>query len=391
MAYQRGCIRKVPRKNGEMWVLRFRENRADGIRREKVLPIGLVRDLPRERDAWREVDRRGILVQVNAEDQKTVMPFDALAEFYIKADLGDSAVRPKSSNTVKITTHLVRHYLMTRWGASPAEAIAPLDIQRWLASLHTEQGLSWPSVSKIRATMSRIYRIGLLHEKVAKNPVQHVQTRSRSDYRPVVMRPDQTLAILKRLEGNPLHHTLVITTAATALRASEILALRWHDVRWEEQRIRVSKRWAGGDGETKTEASDGYVPMHGLLMAHLHAWRCLTPYANEEDFVFPSLKMNGKVPLSASIFVKTHLRSAAIASGMQLAEGQRFGLHNLRHSLSTWLINKAKVDPKIVQGILRHSRVQVTLDLYTQEDSDETRAAQGRFMEALGMSTAIVQ
>jgi hypothetical protein len=39
-----------------------------------------------------------------------------------------------------------------------------------------------------------------------------------------------------------------------------------------------------------------------------------------------------------------------------------------------------------VQGILRHSKIQTTLDLYTQEDSDETRAAQGEFLRAVGMA-----
>lgn len=75
---------------------------------------------------------------------------------------------------------------------------------------------------------------------------------------------------------------------------------------------------------------------------------------------------------------------------MQIADGQRFGLHNLRHSLSNWLVNKAKVEPKTVQGILRNSKIQTTLNLYTQEESDETRAAQGAFLKAIGI-TAMVQ
>ena len=45
--------------------------------------------------------------------------------------------------------------------------------------------------------------------------------------------------------------------------------------------------------------------------------------------------------------------------------------------------------PKTVQGILRHGKIQTTLDPYTQEDSDETRAAQGEFLNAVGMSTAV--
>ena len=183
---------------------------------------------------------------------------------------------------------------------------------------------------------------------------------------------------------------LVLTCAATALRSSEILALRWADVLWAEGRIRISKRWAKGeDGETKTEASDGFVPMHPVLATHLRAWRNETPHAKETDFVFPSMRENGKKRLYASSFVADYLRPAAKNAGVHIADGQRFGLHNLRHSLSNWLVNKAKIEPKSVQGILGHSKIQTTLDLYTQEDSDEARAAQGEFLNAVGMSTAI--
>ena len=54
-------------------------------------------------------------------------------------------------------------------------------------------------------------------------------------------------------------------------------------------------------------------------------------------------------------------------------------------------MNKAKVEPKTVQSILRHANVQTTLDLYTQEDGDEALAAQGEYLTALGMATNIVQ
>jgi len=140
-------------------------------------------------------------------------------------------------------------------------------------------------------------------------------------------------------------------------------------------------------GSTSTSLSRGT----DALAYHLTEWRTQTPYANDTDFVFPSLKAAGRVPLSPAVFVADHLRPAAIAAGLQIAKGQRFGLHNLRHSLSSWLVNKAKVEPKTVQSILRHSRIQTTLDLYTQGDSDESRAAQGAFLKELGMPTELVQ
>ncbi len=97
------------------------------------------------------------------------------------------------------------------------------------------------------------------------------------------------------------------------------------------------------------------------------------------------------MPLNACSFVKDHLRVAAKASGVQIMDGQRFGLHNLRHSLSNWMVNKGKVEPKTVQGLLRHSKIQTTLDLYTQEDSDETRAAQGAYLSAVGLQERMIQ
>lgn len=223
------------------------------------------------------------------------------------------------------------------------------------------------------------------------NPVVAVESRLKTNYRAIVLSPMQTLAVLQRLQ-NPVHIILVLTCAATALRASELLALRWADIRREEDRIRVSKRWSEGkDGATKNEASDGYVPMHPVLAAFLQEWRSKTPFGGKNDFVFPSLRSEGEVPVSPAIFVADHLRPAAKATGIFIEDGQRFGLHNLRHSLSKWLVNKAKVEPKTVQGILRHSRIQTTMDLYTQDDSDEARAAQGKFLEALTMPTQTIQ
>jgi integrase len=391
MAYQRGSLKVVRRKEGQIWVLRYRVTSAEGKRVEHAATVGLVRQFPKDRDAWREVDRLGLGARINDAPALGRVSFHFLAEHYLKADFGADAVRPKSVNTISHVETIVRAYLTPRFGNEIAEDIKPLDIQRWLKSLHDNNSLAWTTISKMRGVMRRIYKIGILHEHVTKNPVLHVETRSKTDYKPIVITPSQTLAILKALPS-PLHFALVLTCAATALRASEMLSLRWSDVMWNEGRIRISKRWAKGkDGETKTEASDGYVPLHPTLAARLLSWREQSPCAKDGDFVFPSLRAEGRVPLSASIFVANYLRPAARKAGAQIEDGQRFGLHNLRHSLSNWLVNKGKVEPKTVQGILRHAKIQTTLDLYTQEDSDETLAAQGEYLAALGVGSSMVQ
>jgi integrase len=389
MAYQRGSIRKS--RSGEYWVLRYRVTAADGRRVEHNATVGFVRDFPKERDAWKEVDRLGLLVRINEAPALQRIRFNALAEHYLRADVGEDALRPKSENTVLNLNHLVRDYLVPRFGTEIAEEIKPLDIQKWLKSLNRDKELAWTSVAKIRGVMSRAFKTGILHGLVTKNPCEAVETRASSDYSAIVVTPQQTLAILRELK-NPLHRILVLTCAATALRSSELLALRWGDVRFHENRIRVSKRWAHGkDGPTKTRSSDSFVPLHPRLARHLRAWFHRTPYGRETDFVFPSMKASGRAPLSGGIFAADHLRKAALAVGVPIPDGHRYGLHNLRHSLSNWMVNKGRVAPKTVQSILRHSRIQTTLDLYTQQDADETCAAQGAFLKALRTPTPMIQ
>ena len=50
------------------------------------------------------------------------------------------------------------------------------------------------------------------------------------------------------------------------------------------------------------------------------------------------------------------------------------------------LLGKAKT----LQGILGQSRIQTTLDLYTDEDLDETIAAEEKFIDAVGFDQETV-
>jgi len=78
-------------------------------------------------------------------------------------------------------------------------------------------------------------------------------------------------------------------------------------------------------------------------------------------------------------------------AGIVIPDGHRWSLHNLRHSLLNWLVNTAKENPKTVQGILGHSRIQTTLDLYTDEDLEEMIAAHKKFLNAVGFGSGSVQ
>jgi integrase len=81
------------------------------------------------------------------------------------------------------------------------------------------------------------------------------------------------------------------------------------------------------------------------------------------------------------------IRPAAIKVGIQLETGQRFGFHNFRHGLATFLVSRGK-DVKTIQGLLRHAKATTTLDLYSQAIDTAKLAAQEEIAAAI-TSTAV--
>jgi len=98
--------------------------------------------------------------------------------------------------------------------------------------------------------------------------------------------------------------------------------------------------------------------------------------------LLPSFRLKGKTPRCASMLVADHLRPAAIAAGvLAKTSPHRFGFHNLRHSLASFLV-RTRTDPKTVQNLLRHSNVKTTLQLYAHSVTEDRMAAQGLALAA---------
>jgi integrase len=125
--------------------------------------------------------------------------------------------------------------------------------------------------------------------------------------------------------------------AATGLRVSEFLALRWRHVLWDENKISIEQVFRRGKilKRTKTKASKAPVPMCEALAKTLSEFRQQTEYSKDEDLVFASPTLVGIRPLWGQTMNADFVKPAAVALGL-VSEGERFGWHRFRHSLSTW-------------------------------------------------------
>jgi integrase len=313
-----------------------------------------------------------------------VVTFSHVAEHYIKHDVRDTA-NPKAAPTVERYLDVVNNRLIPRWGDREVMGIKPLEIRQWLLSLKEGERLEWTTLDKYRRVMYRVFEHGQLYDLLplhTVNPLTKVSIKTSSNYEAISITPKQTFTILN-LMRQP-EKTLTLLIAATGLRISEALGLRWEDVDWTNRKIHIRRTWVNGTiGAPKTKASRGVVPLHSVLADFLREWRHQTPYASESNWVFASTKLQGKQPLTANMLVEDHLRPAAVKVKV-LPEGYtgRFGFHNLRHALATWLVANQH-DPKTVQKLLRHADVKTTLGIYSHGVAEAEMKAQGDMLEAL--------
>ena len=74
---------------------------------------------------------------------------------------------------------------------------------------------------------------------------------------------------------------LIAEVQETGLRVSELLALRWRDVDFENLELRVTRSiWHQVVGDCKTEASAKPVPMDEYMAEDLKRWHRQSPYPN---------------------------------------------------------------------------------------------------------------
>ena len=381
---QHGSMRVISRKSGDVFEYRYYRTRVDGERVAANFVVGSVAELKTEAGAWAKV--RKMSFDPNSPANVSVKPitFGELAKDYIRVELANdqtSAAIPKAHSTVETYRRYTNRHILPRWETIRASEMEPVAIQDWLRELRTGSNLSNSTLVKVRNVMVAIFkhaqRYGFLPRTQEANPMLFVRQSSASNYEPVVLTLSQCVDIMAYLTG--MHRVLVLADAATGLRISEILALRWSDIDTAHSCIRVARAYVYGKfGPPKSKASKKPVPLHPLLAASLDAWRKETMYASNDDFVFPSIRLKGRKPPRANMLVADHLQPAARKAGITAC----IGFHTLRRTLASALVANGS-DVKLVQELLRHSNPVITLEAYARSTTPAKIEAQGWVMQQL--------
>jgi len=366
---QNGSIMRSERRRGpDVWEYRWREPGADGKRKHRRMVIGSVAQFRDKDSAVRAISalRRDINM-ANVRSKGKPLTLSQLADHYSQRELSLSCRWKTHSTKLGYRAYLCK-WIIPRWGGYALGHIRAGEIELWLRSLP----LARSTCAKIRNVMSVLFNHGLRHELIDRNPVQWVRQSAKRKRIPTFLEIEEVQMLLGALDVR--ERTMVLLDVVTGLRASELFGLKWTDIDFIRNEIRVTRSIVlQVVGPCKTEASQKPVPLDSLLARTLRTWRAHTKYKAETDWVFASPYSQGRKPYWYQSLMRNRIREVARRAGIT----KKMGWHTFRHTCAT-LLRASGADIKVAQELLRHASCRVTLDTYTQAITEHKRAAQNR-------------
>jgi integrase len=358
--YQYGDLRIRKRNKGpDVWQFRFFENG----KRKSVL-IGTLEKLPTKADAERAVEHRRI--QVNAQNPQQQF-HEVTVGALIDRFMAEYAPKRCRENTQSNYRGLFDNHIKPRWGTEFVQNVKPMALEDWLETYPRSRQVK----SHVRNLMHTLYQAAIRWELVDRNPVDLVRQTQKRLKTPRILTPAEFKALLETL-GQP-YKDMVIIIACLGLRVSELVGLRWGDIDFDN--LKIERSFVRGViYPTKTEASEGTLPLDTDLAEMLLARRTLSPYSTDLDYVFAG--DSGKVRWPESM-LHDHIKPAAVKARIG-----NIGWHSFRHTYST-LLHALGTTPAVQKELLRHANIQTTLNVYTQAVSADKREAASKVVNAL--------
>ncbi len=181
---------------------------------------------------------------------------DAAAEWlrYVEQERG------RKPSTLADYRSVVRAHFLPAFGDQPLERITAETIERWLAVQLREGELSRRSLQKMVVLLNGIFRRARKVWKLPQNPVADIERLPVSKRTDIEFYSPEEVHALVRASGDEQDGALFLTAAMTGLRMGELLALRWRDVDFATQTMRVTASYTAGTLGTPKSGLGGLCP-----------------------------------------------------------------------------------------------------------------------------------
>jgi integrase len=216
--------------------------------------------------------------------------------------------------------------------------------QTWRA----KQNRSPKTLNEYLASVSSLLSWMEKHERIAKNPLKHVQKvqTNGKQVRPRRAFADDEMRRLLAVAGP--RKALYLTAALTGLRRSELAQLEHSDIHFEAETPFLNVR-----ASTTKNHKQAVIALHPDVKAELNLLVKSLPSSETRVFAHLMPSMD-------------RFRADLKAAGVEFIneKGLRADFHSLRYTLATNLA-RAGTAPRVAMEIMRHSDMRLTAKTYT--------------------------
>lgn len=316
-----------------------------------------------------------------------------------------SITRGLSTSTYQYHHYWYNRYVRDSFGKRQIKSIKKSDVKLFYTRL-VDSGVGIAGVGQINKILSQLFNVAVEDEYLRNNPTKGAFKDLKAMYpreKHHALTANQTRLFVDYLsteESNKRMYPLFIALLNTGMRLGEATGLTWNDIDFEKNEIHVNRtlsyffhsterdRRSGTYFEIhtpKTESGTRVIPMLRVVRDALIfeketqdklGVQCEMTVDGVSDFVF--LNNNGHPYQPAT--VRYHLkriieqcnqRQLEIGSSLYLPT---FSCHTLRHTFATRLCERG-VNVKVIQDVMGHANVSITLNIYTDVTAESKRNA----------------
>jgi integrase len=286
---------------------------------------------------------------------------------YLERWLKDSVKGTVRPSTYEVHRHMVEPHIVPALGRLKLKDLNPAHVRSFYRE-KLDSGLSSATVCKMHSVLRKALKQAVMDGLIPRNPTDTVRPPKIEHKEINPLDGKQTQTLLKAVSGDRLE-ALYVLAVHTGMREGELLGLKWEDVDLERGvlRLRHALVREGGRvnlGDLKTPKSRRSVR---LTHAAAEALRNHLERQLEEMERMGSLYQPGGLVFateSGTLINPSNLRNRSFKPLLKRASLPDICFHDLRHTCATLLFSQG-THPKLVQELLGHATIAMTLDTYS--------------------------
>ncbi len=288
--------------------------------------------------------------------------------------------KPEIYVTTYVTQRrLVHKHLIPAFGHVQIRKLTPQQVQKFYTDKGNE-GLSAGYIKNMHSLLHSALENAVKWRLVAQNVCDQVSPPSAKKRKSQVLTKEQILRLVDVANAHEMGPFIKLGLMS-GMRHGEMLSLRWSDVDFQTNILQVkrnvarlgAKGYGFIEGDPKTEDSIRKIVLPQFVADALQVHKERQQVQREKvgerwkdkDLIFCT-RTGGYIDSRFSVTkFRRVLREAGLPETMRV--------HDLRHNVATFLINVLKYPPTMVQALLGHSDVAITLGMYVETDPETLR------------------